>query len=106
MTTNPEGFTPVANVGDIPAGGMKCVAVDRERVLLAHVGGHFYAVRDMCGHKNAPLSRGRIAGHIVECPLHFATFDVRDGKLVDGPVSADLAVYETRIDGDTVLVKR
>src|SRR5579864_5674054 len=102
----PDGFVAVAAADDIPDGAMKCVAIDRERVLLAHVEGRFYALRDMCGHKNAPLSRGRLDGHIVECPLHFATFDVRDGKLVDGPVSADLAVYETRIDGDTILVKR
>ena len=50
----------------------------------------------------SPLS----AGHSVECPLHFAQFDVRDGKLVDGPVAADVPVYEVRVDGDAILVKR
>jgi nitrite reductase/ring-hydroxylating ferredoxin subunit len=102
----PEEFIPVAQIADIPPGGMKCVAVDRERVLLAHVDGRFYAISDICGHRNAPLSRGRLSGHIVECPLHFAQFDVRSGKLVDGPVAADVRAYETHIDGDTVLVKR
>jgi len=106
MTDRSDDFIAAASAAAIPEGGMVCVAVERERVLLAHVEGRFYALRDVCGHRNAPLSRGRLAGHIVECPLHFATFDVRDGKLVDGPVSADLAVYETRIDGDTILVKR
>jgi nitrite reductase/ring-hydroxylating ferredoxin subunit len=103
---NADGFTAVATIADIPSGGMKCVAIDRERVLLAHVEGRFYALRDICGHRNAPLSRGRLAGHIVECPLHFATFDVRSGKLVDGPISADVAAYEVRVEGDTVFVKR
>jgi nitrite reductase/ring-hydroxylating ferredoxin subunit len=102
----PDEFVPVAKVADIPAGAMTCVAVDRERVLLAHVEGQFYALRDVCGHRNAPLSRGRLAGHIVECPLHFATFDVRSGKLVDGPVSADVPCYQVRVAGDTVFVKR
>ena len=101
-----EEFVAVAQVGDVPDGTIKCVAIDRERVLLAHVEGRFYAMRDMCGHRNAPLSRGRLDGHVVECPLHFATFDVRNGRLVDGPVSTDVAVYETRVDGDTVLVRR
>jgi nitrite reductase/ring-hydroxylating ferredoxin subunit len=85
---------------------MKCVPVARERVLLAHVGGRFYALRDVCGHKSAPLSRGRLDGHIVECPLHFAQFDVRDGRLIDGPVSADIPFYETRVEGDTVFISR
>jgi nitrite reductase/ring-hydroxylating ferredoxin subunit len=105
-TADSNGFIAVAAVADIPDGAMKCVAVDRERVLLAHVDGHFYALREMCGHRNAPLSRGKLQGHIVECPLHFAQFDVRTGKLVDGPISADVPVYEVRVDGDSVLVKR
>jgi len=104
-SASPGDFVAVAKVGDVPAGSMKCVAVDRNRVLLAQVDGVFYAISDVCGHRNAPLSRGKLDGHVVECPLHFAQFDVRTGKLVDGPVSADVACYEIRVDGDTVFVK-
>ena len=101
-----EEFVPVAQVGEVPPGTMKCVAVEGQRVLLANLDGRFYAVSDICGHRNAPLSRGRLDGHIVECPLHFAQFDVRDGKLIDGPISADLPIFETRIDGTTVFLGR
>ena len=101
----PEESVPVAKSGDVPPGSMTVVAIDRERIMLANVGGQFFALRDMCGHRNAPLSRGRLEGCIVECPLHFAQFDVRTGKLVDGPISADVPVYEVRVEGDTVLVK-
>jgi len=106
MTDVPAGFVPVAKAGDVPPGGMIVVAIDRERIMLANVAGRFYAMRDMCGHRNAPLSRGKLDGCIVECPLHFAQFDVRTGKLVDGPISADVPIYEVRIEGDTVLIKR
>ena len=102
----PEEFVPVAKAGDVPPGSMTVVAIDRERIMLANVDGQFFALRDMCGHRNAPLSRGRLEGCIVECPLHFAQFDVRTGKLVDGPISADVPVYEVRVEGDTVLIKR
>ena len=95
----------MAKAGDVPPGSMTVVAIDRERIMLANVDGQFFALRDMCGHRNAPLSRGRLEGCIVECPLHFARFDVRTGKLVDGPISADVPVYEVRVEGDTVLVK-
>ena len=101
----PEDFVAVASVGDVPAGGMKCVPVERVRVVVAHIGGRFYAFSDICGHRNAPLSRGRLDGHTVECPLHFAQFDVRTGKLVDGPVSADLPVYQVRVEDGTIFVK-
>ena len=100
------GFIAVAQAADIPEGGMVCVALDGRRVVLARVDGRFHAVSDVCGHRNAPLSRGRLTGHTVECPLHFAQFDVRSGKLIDGPVSADLPTYEVRVAGGTVLLKR
>ena len=101
----PDGFVPVANVAEVPAGQMKWVAVDRERLVLANVAGEFYALRDVCGHKNAPLSRGKLEGYLIECPLHFAQFDVRTGQLVNGPVSTSVPVYEVRVEGDTVYIK-
>ena len=101
-----EGFVAVAKTADVPPGTMTFVAVERERIVLAHVDGAFYALRDVCGHRNAPLSRGRLEGCIVECPLHFAQFDMRTGNYVDGPYSADVPIYEVRVEGDTVYLKR
>jgi nitrite reductase/ring-hydroxylating ferredoxin subunit len=106
MTETPDGFVAVAKTADIPPDGMKCVAVERARVLLANVDGRFFAISDICGHRNAPLSRGRLAGHIVECPLHFAQFDVRTGKLVDGPIAVDVPAYEVLVEGDTIYLRR
>src|ERR1041384_8812062 len=101
-----DRFVAVAKNSDVPVGGMAVVAIDRERIMLANVDGQFFALRDMCGHRNAPLSRGRLEGCIVECPLHFAQFDVRSGKLTEGPISADVPAYEVRVEDDTVLIKR
>jgi nitrite reductase/ring-hydroxylating ferredoxin subunit len=101
----PDGFVAVAGTADIPPGAMKCVAVDRVRVLVANVEGIFYAIGDMCGHRRAPLSAGVLDGYLVECPLHYAFFDVRSGKFVDGPASADVPAYEVRVDDQTVFVK-
>jgi nitrite reductase/ring-hydroxylating ferredoxin subunit len=101
-----EGFVAVAQVADLAPAEMKFVAVERERIVLANVDGSFYALRDVCGHRNAPLSRGRLDGCIVECPLHFAQFDIRTGKFVDGPYSADVPAYEIRVEGDTVYLRR
>jgi len=102
----PDEFVSVAKIEDVPPGRMIWVAVDRQRVVLANVDGVFYALRDVCGHKNAPLSRGRLEGCLIECPLHFAKFDVRTGKLVDGPVSADVPTYEVRVADGCVFLKR
>jgi nitrite reductase/ring-hydroxylating ferredoxin subunit len=101
-----EGFVAVAATGELAPGEMKFVAIERERIVLANIDGDFYALRDVCGHRNAPLSRGRLEGCVIECPLHFAQFDMRTGKFIDGPYSADVPAYEVRVNGDTVYLKR
>ena len=99
-------FVPVMKVNDLAPGAMKWVVIDRERVLVANVDGAFYALRDTCGHQGAPLSTGTLMGYVIECPLHFACFDVRSGKFISGPASADVPTYEVRVEGDTVYVRR
>ncbi len=100
-----DGFVPVTRASELSPGAMKWVALDRERVLIANVDGAFYALRDACGHRRAPLSNGTLAGHVIECALHFARFDVRTGKLLSGPAAADVPTYQVRVEGDTVYVK-
>ena len=97
-------FVAACKTGELSPGSMTWVAVDRERVLLANVEGTFYALSDVCGHLRAPLSRGRLEGYTVECPLHFACFDVRTGALINGPVATDVATYPVRVEGGTVYV--
>jgi nitrite reductase/ring-hydroxylating ferredoxin subunit len=101
-----DGFVPVAKVAELAPGQMKWVAVDRERVLLANVEGTFYALGDACGHQRAPLSKGKLEGHVVECPLHFARYDVRTGALLSGPLATDVPTYEVRVETETVYVRR
>jgi 3-phenylpropionate/trans-cinnamate dioxygenase ferredoxin component len=100
----PDGFAPVAKVDELSPGQMKWVAVNGERRVLANVEGMFYAISDVCGHRNAPLSRGKLQGYLIECPLHFAQFDIRTGELVSGPVSTAVSVYEVRVENGTVWV--
>jgi 3-phenylpropionate/trans-cinnamate dioxygenase ferredoxin component len=101
----PDGFVPVARTSELLPGQMKWVAVNGERRVLANVAGAFYAISDVCGHRNAPLSRGKLQGYVIECPLHFAQFDIRTGELVNGPVSTAVPIYEVCVEGDTVYVK-
>ena len=99
-------FIPVIKVHDLSPGQMTWVAVNRERVVLANVDGTFYALSDACGHQRAPLSKGTLEGCAVECPLHFARFDVRTGKLLSGPAAANVPMYEVQVDEDIVYVRQ
>ena len=101
-----DGFVPVIRASELSPGAMKWVAVDRERVLIANVDGAYYALKDACGHRNEPLSKGTLYGYVLECPLHYAQFDARTGKFLNGPAAADVPTYEVRVEGDMVYVKR
>jgi nitrite reductase/ring-hydroxylating ferredoxin subunit len=101
-----EDFVPVKKVSELSPGKMTWVSIEGERVLLANVDGMYYALEDVCGHQRVALSRGLLEGHEVECPLHFARFDVRTGELINGPISDDVRTYDVRVEDDTVYVKR
>lgn len=84
------GWTTVAKASEVPPGTLKRLDFDGKEVALANVGGRFYAVRDRCGHMNAPLSRGVVRDvqgrPIITCPLHFSTYDAASGTKLTGPV--------------------
>lgn len=44
-------------------------------VLFRDSAGHPKAIRDMCSHKLAPLSLGKVLGDNIECPYHGLQFD-------------------------------
>jgi nitrite reductase/ring-hydroxylating ferredoxin subunit len=60
---------------------MKHVDVNGIEILIAHIGGNYYAVSDRCGHSNAS-PRGNLKGTVVTCPLHGAQFDVTTDRKV------------------------
>ncbi len=127
-------FIEVANVSEISDGKMKHVEVDGKEVLIANVGGKFYAISDRCGHMNALLSMGNLTGNTVTCPFHGAKFDVTTGSKLSEPIltpsqemeplpqtwqkffenvgqlmshikTYNQTVYETRIDEDVIKIK-
>ena len=88
-----EEFVQLAKTSELQPGQMKRVTVNRHRVLLANVDGTFYALDDQCGHQKAALSKGKLEGESVECPMHFSRFDVKTGKLISGPAWARLVQF-------------
>ncbi len=71
-----------ADVGEIPARGMKVVEVDGTEIVVFNVDGEqYYAVEDICSHDGGPLAEGEVvATYEIVCPRHGAHFDMRTGK--------------------------
>jgi len=101
-----EGFVKVGQLSDFAIGSMKKVFVNGEDVLVANIDGVLCAIGNSCTHLGGPLDEGELQGSVVTCPWHGGQFDVRNGKILAPPPTADEHSYEVKIQGTDVLVKK
>lgn len=106
------GYVKVASKNEIPVGKTKKVQLDGKEVLLANVGGTYYAVGARCTHRDGDLSRGSLEDNVITCPVHGAKFDVTTGKVVSPPKMglfhpkiADEPTYMMKIENEDILIK-
>ncbi len=97
-------WMPVAAASLPGEGCLSGIVLDGRRLALARVEGKLFAVGDACPHMGAPLSGGGLVGHFIECPGHYALFDLRDGRATGGFACRDLTTYPVReTDGEAVV---
>ncbi|MBN1191168.1 MAG: non-heme iron oxygenase ferredoxin subunit [Dehalococcoidales bacterium] len=102
----------VTAADSIPEGTMKSFKVMDRDILIARVGGKFYAMGGKCTHRGGDLSKGKLEGTTVKCPLHGARFDITTGKNLAGPglgpvraKIADEPAYEVVVEGTKLQVR-
>jgi nitrite reductase/ring-hydroxylating ferredoxin subunit len=94
----------VCNVHEVEDENPFGAKINNIPVAIFRVADRCYAVSDICTHEYALLSQGYQDGHIIECPLHLAKFDVTTGKCLAGPATCDLQRYDVMIEDNNVLV--
>ena len=105
-------YVRVAGTSEIAVGKMKKVTLEGVDVLIANVGGVYYAMGSECTHYGGDLSEGTLEGNIVTCPVHGAKFDVTTGKVVSAPTEPlgrpdieDEPRYSVRVEKQDILIK-
>ena len=98
-------FKTVAEADAIPPGTVREVTLGDDDIAVYNVEGEFFATTNVCTHDEAYLSDGELFGHVVECPLHGARFDVRTGKVLSLPAVYPLKTYEVRVEDGKVQVR-
>jgi 3-phenylpropionate/trans-cinnamate dioxygenase ferredoxin subunit len=117
MASNKRHF--IAKAADLPPGERKVVAIAGREIGVFNVGGNFYALRNICPHRGAPLCHGRVRplmtspgvyqfdserdGEILKCPWHQWEFDIKTGQaLYDDALR--VKTYDARQEGDEVVL--
>jgi len=75
-------------------------------VLLVRRGSRLLALADRCTHRGAPLHEGTLVGDCIQCPWHASRFRLDNGEVERGPATRPEPVYETRVVGGRVQVRR
>lgn len=102
-----EGYERLASIADVKEGRPRgCTLADGTGVCLVRVGQAVFALEDKCSHADFPMSDGdMVDDHVIECPLHGAQFDVRNGAVLEAPADEPLRTYDVRVNGGDVWVK-
>jgi nitrite reductase/ring-hydroxylating ferredoxin subunit len=97
-----DSYEKVGNKSDFKEGTLIKVQVKNKELVLSMVDGKIYAIDNVCTHQGGPLNEGELKGYDLKCPLHYAVFDVRDGRVSDRTVWAtNLDSYPVKVDDAT-----
>jgi 3-phenylpropionate/trans-cinnamate dioxygenase ferredoxin subunit len=84
-------------LAEVPRGQMRSCLVASRQIVICHTKEGVFAVDNICTHAHAHMDEGRLRGIKLVCPLHGATFDVRDGRVLGAPAVFPLPVHAVRI---------
>ncbi len=112
-------FVEVGKKDELANGTMKEVKIEGHDILLARVADKYYAIDNRCPHFGGNLSRGRLEGTVVTCPLHGSQFDITNGQVVrwlkgSGVLSTvgkalksprSTTAYEVKVEGGNIFVE-
>jgi 3-phenylpropionate/trans-cinnamate dioxygenase ferredoxin component len=75
-------FYPAIAADELKSEEMTRVVIAGKEILIARQGEKFYAADNRCPHMGGNLSKGKLEGHVVTCPVHESQFDLSNGSVV------------------------
>ncbi len=98
-------YVKAIKTSELADGTKKTVVVNNARLMIANVGGKFFAMDDACTHKGCSLgTEGTVIGSVVTCGCHGGKFNMTTGKVLAPPPLTDETSYTVKVEGDDVFV--
>jgi nitrite reductase/ring-hydroxylating ferredoxin subunit len=95
-------FVPILPLAEIPTGSMRTRELEGREIVFCHTREGVFALDNICTHAHARMCEGRLRGTKLICPLHGASFDVRDGRVLGSPAVIPLPTYPVRVVNGTI----
>jgi nitrite reductase/ring-hydroxylating ferredoxin subunit len=97
-------FVPVMTLAEIPQGSMQARVLEGREIVICHTREGVFALDNVCTHAHARMCEGRLRATRLVCPLHGASFDIRDGRVLGPPATVALPTHQVRVVDGTVEV--
>ncbi len=97
-------FQKALALSEIPLGAMRPVTLNGREIVICHTKEGVFALDNICSHAHARMCEGRLRATRIVCPLHGASFDIRDGKVLAPPATQPQPTFQVRVVDGTVEV--
>ena len=101
----PGDWVAVLPASDLEENVPTRVEANGTRVLVVRQGKEVFALGEVCSHLAGPLADGELEDCSIRCPWHGSRFDLRDGKVLDGPATFPQPRFETRVHDGNIEVR-
>jgi len=97
MSTMALEYLPVVAAGEIEEKSFSCFEVNGVSIVICRFRDEYFAIENQCSHARSRFDSGRLRGYRIMCPLHAATFDIRDGSATSRPARLPIGSYPCRV---------
>ena len=101
-----RSMVPIIHEEELREGETLRVDVGGTIIVVARVSGTVFAVQEFCTHRYGPLSEGALTGNEIICPWHCSKFDLRTGKVTEGPAKVDLRTFRVEAKDGKIWLER
>ena len=100
-----EGFVKACEEDKLSNNTPMVLVWNGVEVLLVKVGARVFATSARCTHRDCSLGEGWLDKGYLVCGCHLSKFDPKSGKVVEGPATSPLKVFEALVEDGFVWVK-
>ena len=90
-------FTAVTKAGDIEEKSFSTFEINGTDIVICRFRDEYFAIENRCSHALSAFYAGRMRGYNIICPVHGATFDIRDGSVTSLPAKQPIRSFPLRI---------